>query len=113
MCNFSDESRRKREEVSIEIRKSKREEQVQKRRQMTQGQGIDTATDNSSASAQSRVAEIQEKLRLLPNLVAAVNSDDPTRQIEAVTQFRKLLSIGNENKHIIQFCYICIQSLFG
>lgn len=90
---------RKREEVTIELRKNKREEQVQKRRMMRPGQAegvsggaADAAT--TAANNAARNAEIAEKLKLIPQLVAAVNSENPQAQIEAVTQFRKLLSIG-------------------
>lgn len=37
-----------------------------------------------------------QQLESLPAMVAGVYSDDPATQLEATTQFRKLLSIGME-----------------
>ncbi|QDZ23328.1 subunit alpha of importin [Chloropicon primus] len=102
----ADEARKKREEVSIEIRKSKREEQMQKRRQFQQsmaGHGSDVAQpaaggfsqDMSSSSAQGgqNQSTIKQKLEQLPQMVQGVFTDVPEHQLEATVWFRKLLSI--------------------
>mmetsp|Transcript_30788 Transcript_30788/g.66057 ORF Transcript_30788/g.66057 Transcript_30788/m.66057 type:complete len:564 (-) Transcript_30788:74-1765(-) len=108
----ANEARKKREEVSIEIRKSKREENLQKRRQFQQhmsgsagGQGGDIsqpglgagAQDMSSASgmgaAGNQANTIREKLELLGQMKAGVFSDVSEHQLEATVWFRKLLSI--------------------
>lgn len=87
-----EDARRKREDSTVEIRKSKREEQLSKRRV-----GIDKNTDiQISESKPPRDPSIDEKLRALPTLVAGINSQDPNTVIECVTQFRKLLSIERD-----------------
>ena len=101
----ADEARKKREEVSIEIRKSKREEQMQKRRQfqasMT-GHGADVAQptsghvndiQTSSTAGPNNQSTIFEKLELLPRMVQGVFGPQPEHQLEATVWFRKLLSI--------------------
>ncbi|MED6167184.1 hypothetical protein PIB30_000436 [Stylosanthes scabra] len=81
----ADEGRRRREDTMVEIRKNRREESLQKkRREGLQPQQI-------PASAQSTVLE--KRLELLPTMVAGVYSADNSLQLEATTQFRKLLSI--------------------
>jgi len=82
----TDESRRKREENSVRIRKNKREESVAKKRNFG-------ATAAQPARAKHHDASIAQKLENLPKMVAGVTSNDPVQQLEATTQFRKLLSI--------------------
>jgi len=78
----ADEARKKREENSVSIRKSKRDESLLKKR------NVNVISDKKNIDA-----SIAQKLEELPNLVAGVNSNDPVAQLEATTQFRKLLSI--------------------
>jgi len=80
----SEEARKKREETNVSIRKSKREESLQKRRNVS---GV------TSGDKKVLDASIAQKLEDLPNLVNAVMGSDPAAQLEATTQFRKLLSI--------------------
>lgn len=42
----------------------------------------------------------ERQLAELPLMVQGVQSSDPTTQLEAVTKFRKLLSIGRELFHL-------------
>ncbi|XP_031266449.1 importin subunit alpha-1a-like [Pistacia vera] len=80
-----DEGRRRREDNMVEIRKSKREESLQKkRRECLQNQHLPTAVHASA---------VEKKLEHLPAMVAGVWTDDGNLQLEATTQFRKLLSI--------------------
>nr|GLL30606.1 hypothetical protein DM860_011857 [Ipomoea trifida] len=82
----SDDGRRRREENMVEIRKSKREESLlKKRRDGLQPQQLHNSTPP--------VPHIAKKLESLPALVAGVWSNDTTLQLESTTQFRKLLSI--------------------
>ncbi|KAJ4719368.1 Importin subunit alpha [Melia azedarach] len=82
----ADEGRRRREDNMVEIRKSKREESLQKkRREVLQNQPL--ATNINVASA------LEKKLEHLPSMVAGVWSDESNLQLEATTHFRKLLSI--------------------
>ncbi|CAN6468595.1 unnamed protein product [Victoria cruziana] len=69
----------------VEIRKNKREENLlKKRREGMQAQAF-VPTMQTSA--------MEKKLESLPAMVAGVWSDDSNMQLEATTQFRKLLSI--------------------
>lgn len=69
----------------VEIRKNRREESLmKKRREGMQAQQLQVAM-NSSA--------MEKKLESLPAMVSGVYSNDNHMQLEATTQFRKLLSI--------------------
>ncbi|XP_021906889.1 importin subunit alpha-2 [Carica papaya] len=82
----AEEGRRRREDNMVEIRKSKREESLQKkRREGLQAQQFPPSALHSSA--------VEKKLESLPSMIAGVWSDNSTVQLEATTQFRKLLSI--------------------
>ncbi|KAE8712358.1 Importin subunit alpha-1b [Hibiscus syriacus] len=81
----AEEGRRRREDNMVEIRKSKREESLQKkRREGLQAQQLPASLQSSN---------VEKKLESLPSMVAGVWSDDGAAQLEATTQFRKLLSI--------------------
>ncbi|KAF5752163.1 importin subunit alpha-1 isoform X1 [Tripterygium wilfordii] len=82
----ADEGRRRREDNLVEIRKSKREENLQKKRREGLAQAQPFATPLQSSA-------LDKKLETLPNMVAGICSDDRNLQLEATTQFRKLLSI--------------------
>ncbi|XP_020254907.1 importin subunit alpha-2-like [Asparagus officinalis] len=81
----AEEGRRRREDNMVEIRKSKREENLQKKRR----EGMAAAAFPQSIPSSG----VEKKLESLPAMVAGVYSDDRTLQLEATTQFRKLLSI--------------------
>ncbi|KAM5568835.1 importin subunit alpha-1-like [Rosa sericea] len=81
----AEEGRRRREDNMVEIRKSKREESLlKKRREGLQAQQF-------PASVQP--PNLEKKLESLPSMVAGVWSTESALQLEATTQFRKLLSI--------------------
>ncbi|KAL0388855.1 UNVERIFIED_CONTAM: Importin subunit alpha-1a [Sesamum radiatum] len=84
----ADEGRRRREDNMVEIRKSKREESLLKKRR----EGLQQQQQQFSASLQS--SALEKKLESLPSIVNGVWSSDSNLQLEATTQFRKLLSIG-------------------
>ncbi|KAL6142552.1 hypothetical protein ACLB2K_060832 [Fragaria x ananassa] len=79
----AEEGRRRREDNMVEIRKNRREESLQKKRR--EGLPPQQAPPQSPA--------LERKLEHLPSMVAGVWSEEPTLQLEATTQFRKLLSI--------------------
>ncbi|KVH88009.1 Armadillo [Cynara cardunculus var. scolymus] len=82
----AEEGRRRREDNMVEIRKNKREESLQKkRREALTGSQFSVPVQSASAA--------EKKLENLPAMVAGVWSDDNNMQLEATTQFRKLLSI--------------------
>jgi hypothetical protein len=80
----AEDSRRKREDNVVRIRKNKREESLAKKRNI--GQASATRSKHHDAS-------IAQKLENLPKMVAGVMSEDGAQQLECTTQFRKLLSI--------------------
>lgn len=73
--------RRRREEQQVELRKQKREENAAKRRQFTSADDTDVESEDEMGGTER-----------LPQLVEDVMSADIDRQIQATTQFRKMLS---------------------
>ncbi|GLT61931.1 hypothetical protein SLA2020_346010 [Shorea laevis] len=84
----AEEGRRRREDNMVEIRKNKREESLLKKRR----EGL-LAQQNQQQQLLSTTSASDKKLESLPAMVAGVWSDDGNAQLEATTQFRKLLSI--------------------
>ncbi|CDP17235.1 unnamed protein product [Coffea canephora] len=80
----AEEGRRRREDNMVEIRKNRREESLQKKRR----EGLQNAF-----VVQSDTSSVEKKLENLQAMVAGVWTDDGSLQLEATTQFRKLLSI--------------------
>ncbi|CAO2824350.1 unnamed protein product [Amaranthus hypochondriacus] len=81
----ADEGRRRREDNMVEIRKNRREENLQKKRR----EGFQSAA-SQQLSAQP---PFDKKIDSLPQMVAGVYSEDRNAQLESTTHFRKLLSI--------------------
>ncbi|XLR18864.1 hypothetical protein HN51_065547 [Arachis hypogaea] len=89
----ADEGRRRREDNMVEIRKSKREESLlKKRREGLQAQQLLQQQQQFPTNVQAS-SIMEKKLESLPAMVAGVLSNDNSQQLEATTQFRKLLSI--------------------
>ncbi|XP_047328688.1 importin subunit alpha-4-like [Impatiens glandulifera] len=84
----ADEARRRREDNLVEIRKNKREDNLLKKRR-------DGMLPNSHQfpDASHTAALTVKRLESIPLMVEGVWSEDHTAQVEATTQFRKLLSI--------------------
>ncbi|CAO2839774.1 unnamed protein product [Amaranthus hypochondriacus] len=82
----AEEGRRRREDNMVEIRKNRREENLQKKRR----EGFQSASNQFSSQPS---AVFDKKIDSLPQMVAGVYSDDGSAQLEATTYFRKLLSI--------------------
>ncbi|XP_077231968.1 importin subunit alpha-4-like [Tasmannia lanceolata] len=83
----ADEARRRREDNLVEIRKNKREDNLLKKRREGFLQSQQSFENPLTPSG------IEKKLESLPGMVQGVWSDNPSLQLEATTQFRKLLSI--------------------
>jgi len=77
----TDELRRRRTEVTVELRKNKRNETLQKRRNVPQSD----VTDDEADKPIPGTANLQQ-------LVTQATSEDPAIQYQAVTAVRKLLS---------------------
>nr|AHJ25927.1 importin subunit alpha-1 [Senecio scandens] len=81
----AEEGRRRREDNMVEIRKTRREENLlKKRREGLQAQQFQPTVD---------VPQLDKKLESLPAIVAGIWSNDRALRLEATTQARKLLSI--------------------
>ncbi|KAF2304748.1 hypothetical protein GH714_037816 [Hevea brasiliensis] len=86
----AEEGRRRREDNMVEIRKNKREENLQKKRR----EGVQAQHQQQQLTFSfSNSATTDKKLESLPAMVAGVWSEDKNSQLEATTLFRKLLSI--------------------
>ncbi|KAI9196577.1 hypothetical protein LWI28_025123 [Acer negundo] len=83
----ADEGRRRREDNMVEIRKTKREESLLKKRR----EGLQPNQFAPSATVNN--LNLQNRLESLPSMVSGVWSNENNLQLEATTQFRKMLSI--------------------
>ena len=92
-----DDSRRRREQQSVQIRKNKREENLSSRRRLTSGTASTTVGGNNDQNfdGDDPLAPISnlQRLEQIPQIKNMVYNPDPVNQLEAVTQFRRLLSI--------------------
>ncbi|KAG5363045.1 Importin subunit alpha-1 [Yarrowia sp. B02] len=83
----ADELRRRRDEAQVEIRKARREEQLSKRRNMSELVGGDDSEDE----AESASSNLQWQ-DAFPEMIANIQSNNLEAQLDATTKFRKLLS---------------------
>ena len=117
----ADDARRKREDNIIELRKNKRDENLQKKRMVFATGGVEDSSrslEDSNRNTQkvslrrqspaatrakveiclgcngTQVPPLCPQLDNLPSMVQGVYSEDVQQQLEATMQFRKLLSIG-------------------
>jgi len=86
-----DEARRKREDNIVQLRKDKRDENLQKKRTMASGSVAGSVAEPSSPDASGMGG--RHRLANLPAMVRGVRSEDVEAQLEATQAFRKLLSI--------------------
>ncbi|GAB4855661.1 Importin subunit alpha-4 [Ancistrocladus abbreviatus] len=85
----ADEARRRREGNLVEIRKNKRQDSLLKKRR----EGSVLQSQQQEALISDIVQSIEKRLECIPVMAQGVWSEDPAVQLEATTQFRKLLSI--------------------
>ncbi|XP_057778828.1 importin subunit alpha-4 [Salvia miltiorrhiza] len=90
----AEEARRRREDNLVEIRKSKREDNLlKKRREGLLNGSFPHQTPLFPPDPSQSPAAVEKKLESIPSMVQGVWSSDTNAQLEATTQFRKLLSI--------------------
>ncbi|CAH8273444.1 unnamed protein product [Arabidopsis lyrata] len=87
----AEEGRRRREDNMVEIRKNKREENLQKKRR----EGLTSSMAFGSAAGQTEqdLSSAKQLKANLPSMVAGIWSEDSNSQLEATNLLRKLLSI--------------------
>jgi len=89
--------RRKREATTVQIRKDKKEDSIQKRRRDVASavSGRDSSSARRSTEPVGALPDPALKIKLdsLPEDIELLHSADPDEQLEATTRFRKLLSI--------------------
>lgn len=83
-----DDVRKRREDTVVEIRKTKREESLQKRRQVNTADFMDGEEDQKSSGSAGGAVQLES----LPEMVQGVRSEVTEDQLSATTRFRKLLS---------------------
>jgi len=100
-----DENRRRREETTLQIRKTKKDAHLNKRRQIPANfapEAGDSSLTNGMDMMDSQNMQVggtaapmtaTSKLENLPQMVQGVMTDDAQQQTECTTQFRRLLSI--------------------
>ncbi|KAF9580722.1 Importin alpha subunit (Karyopherin alpha subunit) (Serine-rich RNA polymerase I suppressor protein) [Lunasporangiospora selenospora] len=81
-----EELRRNRNELNVELRKQKREENLSKRRNLAIAADSEESEDESAAASS---LQLQEQL---PAMIQGVMSENVEDQLTATTRFRKLLS---------------------
>eukprot|EP01087_Luapelamoeba_hula_P010412 TRINITY_DN2757_c0_g1_i1.p1 TRINITY_DN2757_c0_g1~~TRINITY_DN2757_c0_g1_i1.p1 ORF type:complete len:571 (-),score=119.97 TRINITY_DN2757_c0_g1_i1:229-1941(-) len=99
----SNDSRRKRTEQRVQIRKSARDESLKKKRNVDLSAAPDTSdvTDMTAHLPQSAHATVtpklsastQQKLLEMPNWINMINSGDSQQQFEGTQNVRKMLSV--------------------
>ncbi|TYZ62019.1 hypothetical protein PybrP1_011520 [[Pythium] brassicae (nom. inval.)] len=87
----ADEIRRRRSETTVQIRKNIKEDRLNQRRRM----GAEVPIDESAAMGGDMAGDLTlaQRLAQLPQMVQGAQSSVPEVQLDAVTKFRKLLSI--------------------
>lgn len=86
----ADEARRKREDVSIKLRKDRRDEQIQKRRMGVDKQSHAVEYDEEDTQYDEQT---KQSLQALLYYVELIQQPDPQGQLSAARYFRELLSI--------------------
>ena len=89
----TEDARRRRTETTIQIRKTKKDAHLNKRRQMTNTPVAEAHVIPMANVVSSDNSGVGNKLEALPKMVAGVMGNDPTQQTESTTAFRRLLSI--------------------
>jgi len=101
----NDDSRRKRADVTIELRKKNREEQLLKRRMNGFHQNgqvndenfniLNTQNNRNSLPTLTK-SDINNRLSNMSSLVEAINSNDSKKRYTATVEFRRMLSVEEQ-----------------
>ncbi|KAH9276251.1 hypothetical protein BASA83_001527 [Batrachochytrium salamandrivorans] len=87
-----DEIRRRREDMTVELRKQKREESFAKRRNLALVAGAQSESEDEGHGAGGATFAQQELHQQLTAMVAGLMSSVVEEQYDATSRFRKLLS---------------------
>eukprot|EP01006_Ploeotia_vitrea_P052593 TRINITY_DN67708_c5_g2_i2.p1 TRINITY_DN67708_c5_g2~~TRINITY_DN67708_c5_g2_i2.p1 ORF type:complete len:535 (-),score=94.88 TRINITY_DN67708_c5_g2_i2:155-1759(-) len=91
-----DDAKKRREGAQLKLRTKQRDQLLNKKRCSGAAPGSQPQDDQMEhARAGNSDFAILQQLQNLPQLVAAINSEDPKAQLSATLHFRKLLSIEN------------------
>ena len=110
------------EATTVQLRKDKKDDSIQKRRRDVGG-GSTKSEASLSGRKQEQVGALPDpafklKLDALPEDIQLLHSDNPAEQLEATTRFRKLLSIERNPPiaeviaagavpRLVQYCQCC------
>jgi len=100
----NEESRKKRADVTISLRKKNREEQMQKRRMNSSmpvgnNENVNSMNTNTTCSSSSgplpklSKADIKQRLTNIDQLVSKLHSNNPDDRLQATVEFRRMLSV--------------------
>ena len=90
----SQELRRRREEEGVQIRKSKRDEQLSKRRNVTESHNVPDLEEIDDAFLMDKTIErdVSGEVIISTKMIELLYSDNEDDQLIAIRKFRKLLS---------------------
>ncbi|TMW57421.1 hypothetical protein Poli38472_003346 [Pythium oligandrum] len=88
----ADEIRRRRSETTVQIRKTVKEDRLNQRRRMGGADGMGMVAAGGAAGENLEMS-LSQRLSELPLMVQGVHATEREVQLDAVTKFRKLLSI--------------------
>eukprot|EP00921_Rhytidocystis_pertsovi_P013081 GHVQ01021209.1.p1 GENE.GHVQ01021209.1~~GHVQ01021209.1.p1 ORF type:complete len:535 (+),score=67.01 GHVQ01021209.1:128-1732(+) len=88
-----EDPRRKREELQVNLRKKDRDEEFQKKRQQISDVGGTDSTRDDEEGDSDKTFRSPVRPENIPEMLAAVMSGDPEKELDGTQQFRRLLSI--------------------
>jgi importin subunit alpha-1 len=104
----SQESRRRREEEGVQLRKQKRESELCKRRNLNDASDVNEVT----SSTRDMMGDQMSGADQIKEMVAAIHSGDEQKELAATQNFRKLLSKGKpaiwSHSPIVSITYVMI-----